>query len=209
MCFSCFLRLFFNNFCGKMWNVVSMSLWKKRFVVAISVFSVENCGFWRLFNRPPCHYQPLLPGLSTGGGKPKFCFHSRIFRHIAADLRELSTDFSTKCGKLSPPAPGICHIPGFPQGRMRHFSDRSTTFGNFRFVILSKMGVFLCFLAVIYVIYVKKSAPKSFPHDFSTGCGKPLWKSFGDNFENPLTGKNIFKIRIRCPDFPQTWRSVQ
>ena len=89
--------------------------------------------------------------------------------------------------------PRICHIPGFPQGRIRHFSDKSTTFSIIIFVILSKMGIFLDPPGHIYVIYVKKTSVKSFPHDFSTGCGKPLWISFGDNSKNPLTYNNIFK----------------
>ena len=104
--FLCFVR-FFSLFLLRCAECRTYVVVEKRFVVAFSVFSVENCGFGRLFkrlfNRHPCHSQPLLPGLSTGGGKTEFPFHNRTFFCMAADLRNLSTDFSTKCGKHSPP----------------------------------------------------------------------------------------------------------
>lgn len=130
----------------------------------------------------------------------------------------LSTDFSTTCGKLSSKVLRACHTCPHFWGQATTFQRQNHDIFSFSTCHTDKMPRKQGILPYFFHFFTGKIGFLAFPHEFSTVCGKTcgklLWTIFDrirkvlDRLEN-LTFQRFFGTRegLKYPDSRRTWRS--
>ena len=84
----------------------------------------------------------------------------------------LSTDFSTTCGKLFSKVLGICHTRPFSQGQPMTFVRQMNVIFCLLICHTDKLPCNSHILRDFYQIFTENFVVLNFPHEFSTECGK-------------------------------------
>ena len=176
MLFAVFHRDFGDYFCH--------FTWKCRTCVAVenvlsSLFSLRG------LNNPlfPCFSADFSTGDNRffGGFPPvfpqpvkyrKIPLYTNTFSVFPTDGRDLSTEFSTICGKLSLWSFRACHTCPRNVGQPTTFPRQIHDIFRFFTCHTDKVTYFFHFFREFSLIFSPRNEFSAFPHEFSTACGK-------------------------------------
>ena len=118
----------------------------------------------------------------------KILLQNNTFFCVLVFVRNLSTDFSTPCGKLFSHALLVCRTFLHESGQATTFQRQINDIYQFSFCHTDKMLFEIENFSDFFLKFTTFPYFFSLSAEFSTECGKTCGKSFSTNFEKSLTG---------------------